>query len=78
MPHLLSVGSPPAGWARHYGEEVITAIVLVDPAVDRIAEAAEKIAEIDQMTEVYPVTGDTDLVAMVRVREHEELAVFAP
>lgn len=53
---------------------MITAIVLVDTAVDRIPEAAEKIAEIDQVTEVYSVTGDTDLVAMVRVREHEELA----
>ena len=53
---------------------MITAIVLIDTAVDSIPEAAQKIAEIEQVSEVYSVTGDTDLVAMVRVREHEELA----
>jgi DNA-binding Lrp family transcriptional regulator len=53
---------------------VITAIVLVETDVDRIPEAAQQIAEIEQVSEVYSVTGDTDLVAMVRVREHEELA----
>jgi len=53
---------------------MITAIVLVETDVDKIPEAAEKIAEIEQVSEVYSVTGDTDLVAMVRVREHEELA----
>lgn len=53
---------------------VITAIVLIDTDVDKIPEAAEKIAEIDQVSEVYSVTGDTDLVAMVRVAEHEQLA----
>ena len=26
------------------------------------------------MTEVYSVTGDADLIAMVRVRDHEQLA----
>jgi DNA-binding Lrp family transcriptional regulator len=53
---------------------VITAVVLVDTAVDSIPEVAQQIAEIDQVSEVYSVTGDTDLVAMVRVREHEQLA----
>ena len=53
---------------------MITAIVLVETDVDRIPEAAQEIAEIDGVSEVYSVTGDTDLVAMVRVREHEALA----
>jgi DNA-binding Lrp family transcriptional regulator len=53
---------------------VITAIVLIDTDVDRIPEAAQEIAEIDGVSEVYSVTGDTDLVAMVRVRQHESLA----
>ncbi len=35
---------------------------------------AEAIAEIDGVSEVYSVTGDVDLVAMVRVREHDALA----
>lgn len=53
---------------------MITAIVLVETDVDRIPEAAAEIAELDAVSEVYSVTGDTDLVAMVRVRRHEELA----
>ena len=53
---------------------MITAIVLVETDVDRIPEAAQEIAEIDGVSEVYSVAGDTDLVAMVRVREHEALA----
>lgn len=53
---------------------MITAIVLIDTDVDRIPEAAQQIAEIDGVAEVYSVTGDTDLVATVRVAEHDKLA----
>lgn len=53
---------------------MITAIVLVQAEVDRIPEVAAAIADLDGVTEVYSVTGDVDLIAMVRVREHESLA----
>ncbi|HZI97217.1 MAG TPA: Lrp/AsnC ligand binding domain-containing protein [Actinomycetales bacterium] len=53
---------------------MLTAIVLIETDVDRIPEAAAEIAEIEAVSEVYSVTGDTDLVAMVRVAEHEDLA----
>jgi len=53
---------------------VITAIVLITADVDRIPEVAQEIADLDGVTEVYSVAGDADLVAMVRVREHEALA----
>lgn len=53
---------------------MITAIVLVETDVDRIPEAAAELAEIDGVSEVYSVTGDVDLVAIVRVHEHEQLA----
>lgn len=53
---------------------MITAIVLIETDVDRIPEAASEIAEIEGVSEVYSVTGDTDLVAMVRVQHHENLA----
>jgi len=53
---------------------VITAIVMVRAAVDRIPEVAQAIAELQGVSEVYSVAGDVDLVAMVRVRRHEELA----
>jgi DNA-binding Lrp family transcriptional regulator len=53
---------------------MITAIVNVNAAVDRIPEVAQAIADLPGVTEVYSVAGDVDLVAMVRVRRHEELA----
>lgn len=53
---------------------MITAIVMVKCAVDRIPEVAAAIADLDGVTEVYSVTGSVDLIAMVRVREHDRLA----
>ncbi len=53
---------------------MITAIVLINAEVDRIPEVAQAIAELDGVSEVYSVTGDADLIAMVRVHAHEELA----
>ena len=52
---------------------MITAIVTIAAAVDRIPEVAQSIADLDGVSEVYSVAGDVDLVAMVRVRRHEEL-----
>lgn len=53
---------------------MITAIVLIDADVDRIPEAAREVAEIDGISEVYSVTGNVDLIAIARVRRHEDLA----
>ncbi|MCT1803415.1 AsnC family transcriptional regulator [Kocuria sp. WRN011] len=53
---------------------MLTAIVLIKTSADRIPEVAQDISNIKGITEVYSVTGDWDLIAMVRVREHERLA----
>ena len=53
---------------------MITAVVLINAAVDAIPEIAQQVSEIDGVTEVYSVAGDVDLVAMVRVAAHEDLA----
>ena len=53
---------------------MITAIVFVKADVARIPEVAEQIAALDGVSEVYSVTGDIDLVAIVRVTEHDQLA----
>lgn len=57
---------------------MITAIVLVKTAVDRVNEVAEALADLPSVTEVYSVTGEIDLVALVRVRAHEDLAQVIP
>lgn len=53
---------------------MITAIVFIKADVARIPEVAERIAELDGVSEVYSVTGHIDLIALVRVREHDEIA----
>jgi DNA-binding Lrp family transcriptional regulator len=53
---------------------MITAIVFVKADVARIPEVAEEIAALDGVSEVYSVTGQIDLIALVRVREHEDVA----
>ena len=52
---------------------MITAIVLIHAETARIPEVAETVAGLDGVSEVYSVAGDADLIAMVRVHEHEEL-----
>ena len=54
---------------------MITAIVFVKADVARIPEVAEQIAGLEGVSEVYSVTGHIDLIAMVRVRHHDEIAV---
>lgn len=53
---------------------MITAIVLVHAAVDQIPETARAIADLEDVAEVYSCSGDLDLMAIVRVTEHERLA----
>jgi len=53
---------------------MITAIVFIRCDVDRISAVAEEIAGLEGVSEVYSVTGGIDLVAMVRVRELDEVA----
>jgi DNA-binding Lrp family transcriptional regulator len=53
---------------------VITAIVMIDAATDSIAEVAQAVADLDGVSEVYSVAGEADLIAIVRVREFEQVA----
>lgn len=51
-----------------------TAFVLIDAQPDRIAELADDLAAVDGVAEAYSVAGEADLVAIVRVRHHDDLA----
>ncbi|MBX6767149.1 MAG: Lrp/AsnC ligand binding domain-containing protein [Actinomadura rubrobrunea] len=57
---------------------MVTAIVFVKTDVARIHEVAEAVAALDNVSEVYSITGEYDLVAIVRVRRHEELNDVIP
>ncbi|MGI8774814.1 MAG: Lrp/AsnC family transcriptional regulator [Actinomycetota bacterium] len=53
---------------------MVTTVVLAVCDVHRIPETAQAVADIAEVTEVYSVAGDYDLVIMVRVRNHDDLA----
>ena len=56
----------------------VHAVVLIQCEIDSIPEAAQAIAEIEGVSEVYSVAGEVDLVAIVRVHEHDQLATVIP
>lgn len=53
---------------------MITAIVMVSVETDKIPEVAAQIADLSGVSEVYSVAGDVDLIAIVRVREFDQIA----
>ena len=53
---------------------MITAIVLIDCASDSIPEVAQALADLPGISEVYSVAGGVDLIAVVRVREFDQVA----
>jgi DNA-binding Lrp family transcriptional regulator len=57
---------------------MITAFVLIWGTADALPEAAQAIADIDGVAEVYSCAGDVDLIAIVRVTEHADLAALVP
>ena len=53
---------------------MITAIILINTEQGRTPEVAQALVELPGVSEAYSVAGSYDLVVIVRVREHEELA----
>ncbi|WP_422117366.1 Lrp/AsnC family transcriptional regulator [Brachybacterium sp. UNK5269] len=53
---------------------MITALVSIVVEPRRIPEVAQAVVDIEGIDQVFSVTGDVDLIAVVRVRAHEDLA----
>ena len=53
---------------------MMSAIVLLNTQRDKVNAVAERIADLDGVTEVYSVAGRYDLAAIVRVKDDEQLA----
>jgi DNA-binding Lrp family transcriptional regulator len=53
---------------------MVSAVVLIEAETDKINDLAEALVEIDGIHEVFSVAGRYDLVAVVRVRENEQIA----
>jgi DNA-binding Lrp family transcriptional regulator len=53
---------------------VIHAIVLIGAERSALATLGGELADIEGVAEAYSVTGEWDFVAMLRLREHDQLA----
>lgn len=52
---------------------MVTAIILMNVERGRLRTLAEQLLEIEGVAEIYSVAGPFDVVAIVRVKEHEAL-----
>ena len=53
---------------------MITTIVLIRAEPSSLPKTAQRLAEIEGVTDVYSVSGDWDLVAIVKVPEYDQIA----
>ena len=53
---------------------MVSAFVLIQAEPARVADLASELTDVAGVAEVYSVAGEADLVVVVRVRHHEELA----
>ncbi len=53
---------------------MITSIVLINTERTKINEVAEQLTEMEGISEVYSVSGNYDLIAIVRVKSNDDLA----
>ena len=57
---------------------MVTAIVLIDVEADQIGEAAQLIADLPGVDQVYSCAGDVDLIAVTHAADHEGIAALVP
>ncbi|HEX2849875.1 MAG TPA: Lrp/AsnC ligand binding domain-containing protein [Acidimicrobiales bacterium] len=48
--------------------------MLIDAEPARVADLASELADVEGVAEVYSVAGECDIVAIIRVRHHDDLA----
>jgi DNA-binding Lrp family transcriptional regulator len=53
---------------------MVTALVLLKVARDRVNSVAETLADMEGITEVYSVAGRYDLTVIIRVKDNDQLA----
>lgn len=55
---------------------MITAIIQIRCSRELIPQTAEAVAELEGIEEVYSVSGDWDLMAVLKVRAYEDVATM--
>jgi DNA-binding Lrp family transcriptional regulator len=55
---------------------MVTAIVLINTERGKVNDVAERLVDMDGVSEVHSVAGRFDLVAVLRVRDNDALAAL--
>lgn len=53
---------------------MVTALVLLTVARDKVNSVAETLADLEGITEVYSLAGRYDLAVIIRVKDNDQLA----
>jgi DNA-binding Lrp family transcriptional regulator len=53
---------------------MITAIVMINCEVGKVHSVAEALVNLDGVAEVYSVSGEYDIMTIIRVKEYDSLA----
>jgi len=53
---------------------MVTALVLVNVARDKVNAVAESLADMDGISEVYSIAGRYDLAVIIRAKDNDQLA----
>ncbi|MCG8351629.1 MAG: Lrp/AsnC ligand binding domain-containing protein [Chloroflexales bacterium] len=57
---------------------MLTAFVLIQAEAAQISEVAQAVAELPNVAEVYSVTGEFDIIALLRISQYEDLSEAVP
>lgn len=57
---------------------MLTAFVFITTEAARISEVAQAVAELPNVAEVYSVTGEYDIIALLRLSEYDDLDEAVP
>jgi DNA-binding Lrp family transcriptional regulator len=57
---------------------MLTAFVMINVEPQKIASVARQIANLSSVSEVYSVTGEYDIIAIVRLQDYDMLAEAVP
>jgi DNA-binding Lrp family transcriptional regulator len=55
---------------------MLTAIILINVERHKVNAVAEHLASMSEISEVFSVSGDYDLIAIVRVADNDQLAAL--
>ena len=53
---------------------MITAIVMINCEVGKVQSVSDALVQLDGVAEVYSISGEYDMLAIVRVKEYDSLA----